>query len=554
MDAATAVWPGDGMKHKNRWKSIRALLWPFRGNILLLNLCAGFQSLSHVGLAVFTKTVVDAALAKDGTLPYWGIGLVVLLVLMVGNYVLYAWKSGSTSDRCMAHLRKELLKSAVYSQEAQLQAYHSGELLSRGMEDVRSVCDGVVRTLPSMTGQVLQLVGSFVAVVLMCPSITPVLILAGVAVIAISAGLRPIMRRRHAEVRKTEDRVMADLQEELRQLELIQSLQAQKQIRLRFANSIRADLAAKTRRRFWSVGSGTFISTVSLGGTGLLLLWGAVRVAAGALSYGSLSALLQLLALFRGPVLGLSGQWTQLAATEVAADRLMELLAAVPEQEEGDQKPLTVEAVVFENVTFRYPGDEAAVVCNFNASFPLEQWACLTGISGKGKSTLFKLMLGLYTPEAGRVFLKTKQGDISCSGQTRHLFAYVPQDYALFSGTIEENLLLVAPDADEDSCRKALEIAEAAFVWELSHQEQTQVRENNAGLSKGQLQRLAIARAVLMDRPIFLLDECTSALDAQTETYVLQNLHAMGKQAILVTHRPEAVGQLEQVAFVNMDM
>lgn len=541
------------MKQKNRWKSISTLLRPYGGNILLLNLCSGFQALSHVGLAVFTKTVVDAALTKDGTLLYWGIGLAVLLVLMVGNYMLHAWKAGSTSDRCMAYLRKRLLTSAAYSKEARLRAYHSGELLSRGMEDVKSVCDGVIKVLPSMVGQLLQLIGSFAAVVLMCPAITPVLILAGIVIVAISAGLRPVMRRRHREVRKTEDRVMADMQEDLRQLELIQSLQAQEQAIGRFENSIRKDLDTKKRRRFWSVGSGTFISTVSLCGTGLLLLWGAVKVAAGALSYGSLSALLQLLALFRGPVLGLSGQWTQLSATEVAAERLLELLTPIPEQADVKIEPLAVQAVVFEHVTFRYPGDEAAVVEDFSASFPLDKWACLCGISGKGKSTLFKLMLGLYSPEKGRVFLQTDRGEIPCGENTRYLFAYVPQDYALFSGTIQENLLLVAPDADAKRCRNALEVARADYVWELTHGEQTQVRENNAGLSKGQLQRLAIARAVLMERPIFLLDECTSALDAGTENDVLRNLYAMGKQAILVTHRPEAVQQLEQVTFVNMD-
>jgi len=162
-------------------------------------------------------------------------------------------------------------------------------------------------------------------------------------------------------------------------------------------------------------------------------------------------------------------------------------------------------------------------------------------------------MLGLYTPQSGRVYLTTENGQIPCGAETRHLFAYVPQDYALFSGTIRENLLLVAPEAEEDARRQALHVADADFVWELTNQEKTQVRENNAGLSKGQLQRIAIARAVLMERPILLLDECTSALDAQTEKAVLQNLQALGKQAILVTHRPEAVAQLEQVSFVEME-
>ena len=184
---------------------------------------------------------------------------------------------------------------------------------------------------------------------------------------------------------------------------------------------------------------------------------------------------------------------------------------------------------------------------------PLENWSCLTGHSGKGKSTLFKLMLGLYAPQEGSVYLETDCGEIPCGKETRHLFAYVPQDFALFSGTVLENLQLVAPNADEETIKNAISVAQADYIWNQTYQLETQVRENNAGLSKGQLQRLAIARAVLMERPVFLLDECTSALDAKTEDAVLQNLQKMGKQAILVTHRPEAVEKLDEVSFVSME-
>lgn len=210
-------------------------------------------------------------------------------------------------------------------------------------------------------------------------------------------------------------------------------------------------------------------------------------------------------------------------------------------------------AVVFEDVCFSYPDDDTPVLSHFSARLPLEQWTCLTGLSGKGKSTLFKLMLGLYTPQQGHVYLETEEGRVPCGVQKRHLFAYVPQDYALLSSTILDNLLLPAPDATEEARRTALHAAQADFVWELSAGEQTPVRENNAGLSKGQLQRLAIARAVLIDRPIFLLDECTSALDAQTEQAVLNCLHEQGKKAVLVTHRPEAACQLAHVQMVAID-
>ncbi|MBR4016545.1 MAG: ATP-binding cassette domain-containing protein, partial [Oscillospiraceae bacterium] len=133
------------------------------------------------------------------------------------------------------------------------------------------------------------------------------------------------------------------------------------------------------------------------------------------------------------------------------------------------------------------------------------------------------------------------------------LFAYVPQDYAMLSGTVLENLQLVAPDVTEEEYKRVLKLADADFVWDTAAGVQTHLGENNTGLSKGQLQRLAITRAVLMDRKIFLLDECTSALDAQTEDTVLHNLKKLNKSAILVTHRPQAVEELENVTFVPMD-
>ena len=538
---------------KKRWASFRKLLRPFAGPVILLIVLAVLQAALQVEFSLLTKHVIDSAVSRDGELLKWGLILGAVVALMLLSHAAQNWFSGSAADKCSARLRHQLLSAAAYSEDTRLDQFHSGELLSRGMDDVNTVCDGMANTLPTLISQLTRLVGSFLAVMVLCPSLGPILLVVG-AVVAIFAGLmRPIMKRRHKEVRKTEDQVMAAMQEDLQQLTLIKSLQAEDQILSRFQNRLVKSLKAKARRRRWSVSAGMMIATASLAGSGALLLWGATRVASGAMTYGSLSAMLQLLSLFRGPVVGLSGQLTKLSGAEVAAERLVEMIGSADRKKPSGLQAVTVEAVVFEDVTFSYPNDEAPVVSNFSIQLPLNDWTCLTGISGKGKTTLFKLMLGLYTPQKGRVYLKTDMGQIPCGAESRHLFAYVPQDFALFSGTIRENLRLVAPDADEQTRKQALHIADADFVWELTNQEKTQVRENNAGLSKGQLQRLAIARAVLMERPILLLDECTSALDAQTESVVLENLRALGKKAILVTHRPKAVAQLDKVSFVEME-
>lgn len=536
---------------EKRERLLRGLMKPYRRGIVLLCVMHVLSSLLQIGFALVTSRLVDSALSHDGKLLLWGSVMAVDLAGIVILHVLYNWYTGSITDRSMAGLRHALLRAAVHSQGEQLHEYHSGTLLNRGMEDVRTLCDGTVSALPALVGQITRLAGSFAAVILLYRPVAGLIALAVVAVAGGVAWLRPILKRKYIAVRKSEEREMAALQEDLQQLELVRSLSAEEQILSRFGSCQADSLSSKKQRRRWLVGYSSMMTGVTQVGTGVLLLWGASQASVGALSYGALTAMIQLMSLLRGPVVGLSGVWTRLTAVEVAEGRLTELLHSV--REEAPVSAEKIEAVVFENVTFTYPGDQQPVVENYTASFPLDSWVCLTGASGKGKSTLFKLLLGLYTPQKGRVYLKTAGGEVLCGMQTRQLFAYVPQDYALFSGTVRDNLLLVAPDASEETRKRALHLAQADFIWELTAGEDTPVLENNAGLSKGQLQRLAVARALLTERPILLLDECTSALDAETEAALLETLYSLGKQAILVTHRPEAVRQLPGVQMIALE-
>lgn len=537
------------MKRLNKPAALGQLLRPWAGRAVLLCALTVLQSLLQVSMALLSRFVVDAALSANGRFALWGVLLVANVLALVGFHTLLSWLAGSTMDTMTAHLRACLLRSAAYSRDVQLRQFHSGQLLSRGMEDVNAVCDGVVTALPGLVGQISRLAAAFAALIFLAPTVALVMGLAAVAIVAVTALLRPVLKKHHRLVRQADEMVLAGIQEDLQQLELIQSLQAQEKILERFDLVQSNSLHTRRRRRLWSVGIGSMMNIGMFIGSGLLLLWGASQVAAGVISFGALTSMLQLYSLFQGPVLGLSGLWTRFAGVEVSAERLTELLT-VPEPVEPKEADAPL-AVVFEDVTFSYPGEDTPVLEHFSAVFPLRQWACLTGVSGRGKTTAFKLMLALYKPQAGRVYLRTEQGEIPCTEATRHLFAYVPQDYALFSGTVLENLLLVN-EPDEQALRRALSVAQADFVWELSGGLQTPVRENNTGLSKGQLQRLAIARAVLMERPVLLLDECTSALDAQTEEALLRGLHGLGKQAILVTHRPDALEDLAGVEKVSM--
>lgn len=529
---------------KTTWACRQVKYW----QLALLCLLMAMDAVLQVAMSIPIRYIIDAAL-KGGNVWLWAAVLTADILALVLNHGVLVWLTGSFSDHYVARLRARLLGCAVYSRESRLQEYHSGHLVSRGMEDVRTVCDGLYHSLPTLVGYVTRLAASFAAVVYLSGRVALVMAVCAFAVGVFAAAIRPILKKHHRRVRQAEERVMAAMQEDLQQLELIQSLSVQKSVLKRFDTLLGRSLRKSRDRRFWSVGSNTVLNAASLTATGALILWGSGQVASGALSYGSLTSMMQLLTLFRGPVLGISGVWTRLAAVEVASERLQDLLQ---ENVEADRQMETdARAVVFENVTFAYPGEDAPVLENFSLRFPLDGWVCLTGVSGRGKSTMFKLMLGLYAPQSGRVYLQTPQGEIPCDLSTRGLFAYVPQDFALLTGSILENLKLAAPDATEEMVRESLRTAQAEFAVDIL--EDAHVRENNTGLSKGQLQRLAIARALLMDRQVMLLDECTSALDGETELALLNAMRQRCGKAILVTHRPDALNEIPGITRLSME-
>ena len=527
-------------------KNASALLRPYWSRVRALCFCTVLSSLLQVAMAFATKQLMDAAIQQQDDWMLWGGVLALVLLGLVVLHTTVSWLGGSTAEKCMAQLRRAVLKKAVHAEDAELSGYHSGELLNRSMEDVRTLCDGMVNVIPSMVGQLVRLAASFAATMILFPKVTWLVALVAVLVATGAAIFRPLMKKRQQQVRRADGRVMTAMQEDLQNLELIKSLGAEEQSLKRFDVRLKEFLTAYGKRRGLTVGRNTVISLVSHFGTGALLLWGAGQIANEAMTYGDMAAMLQLIALLRNPVFGLSGLWTRMAAVDVAAERLAQILPKDGQQEEKTDAE-NISAIVFENVTFAYPGEEIPVLENFSCRFDLQRWVCLTGISGKGKTTLFKLILGLYRPQKGRVYLVTPQAEIPCGPATRHLFAYVPQDYALLSGSVLDNLLLATPNASPEQIEEALKLAQAEFVWELPAREETLVQENNAGLSMGQLQRLAVARAILMDRPVLLLDECTSALDGETEKALLGAILPLNKCGILVTHRPEAVSGVSDV-------
>ena len=281
----------------------------------------------------------------------------------------------------------------------------------------------------------------------------------------------------------------------------------------------------------------------------MAFLWGVVGISHGTVTYGMMTAFLQLVGQIQRPLVEMGSQLPAIIHATASIDRIMEL-EALP-REEADESILLegTAGVRIEGISFAYPESERKVLEDFSWDFIPGSKTAVVGPTGIGKTTLIRIMMSLLKPQEGKVMLYTSSESREASPAVRCNMVYVPQGNSLFSGTIRENLLMGNPEASEEEMNTVLKTAAADFVFSLPDGLDTQCFEAGAGLSEGQAQRIAIARALLRPGTILLLDEFSSALDAETENLMLERLtsslsdHTM----IFITHREKIIDYCDSV-------
>lgn len=578
------------------------------GRIVALSVLCALQAAVLVGFALACRAVIDQAVAGNakGLLA----SAAALAGVIVSQLVLRLAING-TQERIRARfaleLRKSMLDSIFAARYGNVLRFHSGELSNRMFSDVQVVSNGVSTIIPSFVSMIAQLVFAIAVLALISPSM--VALFAGAALLSfvLARTLRGRLKALHRAVQEKEGAVRVFLQEALEHQLVIRSFGAQP------ATSAHADalqeehFGAQMRRRGWSIAANASFAFFFNALYAVALTWCAFELLHGTMSYGTLMAVLQLIARIQAPVSSLSGMLPQLYQTLASAERLMEV-AELPHSE--DRLPLTAaefyqrfSGVRICDLAFSYRDEEgggevasadasgcdaadgevagvlsdaaddvlageaaeaegddvqgkltaassedevASLFCE-GAFVPKGSFVVVEGPSGSGKSTLFKLVLGAYDADGFAYELADDAAGAavaSCSASQvpPGVFAYVPQDNFLFAGSVRENVAFAAPDATDVQVKRACETACAwGFVEELPQGLDTMIGEHGQGLSQGQLQRLAIARAVCSGAPIMVLDEVTSALDDATEAAVLANIAALpGKTVFVAAHRAKA--------------
>ena len=416
---------------------------------------------------------------------------------------------------------------------------HSGDVINRLESDVNTVVNFVAETIPNAVSVFCLFVGAFVYLYSLDSRLAIIIVIMFPLFLLVSKIYVGRMRELSRDVRNSDSMVQSLLQESIQNRILVKTLEGEDTIIDKLSTQHDALHRKVIRRTKFSVFSSMLVSIGFASGYIVAFAWGALRLAAGTLTYGGMSAFLQLVNRVQRPARALTNLAPQFVSVFTAAERLM-ILEDVPLEKQGKQIPLVGPCgIVVRNVSYAYPETPDKVIIH-NLSFDFKPGTCtaVVGETGSGKTTLIRMILALLKPVEGNVNIYNVEKDIPVSPQTRCNIIYVPQGNTMMSGTIRENLQMGNVDATDDEMYEALDTACADFVRSLSDGLDTEFSEQGGGLSEGQAQRICIARALLRNCPLMILDEATSALDGETEKKLLNNLLTdKSRTIIFITHR-----------------
>lgn len=476
---------------------------------------------------------------------------ILLAFLIFGEIFLRAIISSLTTRSCIEitnNIQKKLYIHFMESKWLEFSKYHSGDILTRLTSDVDIITNLLVNTFPNVLSSIVLLSGSIFMVIYYAPNLA-ILVILIVPITLLSRFISHKMKKLYTHIQQVESSFRSFLNEAIQNMVIIKAFCAEKNSieKITFLQNNRLKFALS--RNFYTNFSNTVFSLGSWLVIFIIYCWGSYNISRGAITFGTLTALLQLFSSLIGPISGLAGVLPQVIAASASAERLIELEKLKFEAKSSVSIGIHSVGIQLENITFGYTMTKP-ILKNLSTSINPGETVAIIGPSGEGKTTLIRLILSLIEPTDGKVYMEYENRKIEITSSCRNSIAYVPQGNTLFSGTIAENLKIGKQNSSFEEMESA---ARAACAWEficnLKNGLNTVIGERGVGFSEGQAQRLAIARALLKKSPILILDEATSALDMETELKVLQTIKNLEYKptCLIITHRPSALAICDRV-------
>lgn len=541
-------------REESRYTIPQMLRWlwqAWRGNRLqaTLNATVGLLGVGCSLASVWAmKRAIDTASGVQSGSVYWAVAIMATIIL--GEFALgisRVWIKNILGIKAQNRMQQQMLARLLRSEWRGREAMHSGDVINRLVSDVNNVINFLTETFPSTLSTLTMFVGAFFYLFMMDKWLACISVAILPVFILLSRFYVNRMRLLSRNIRKSDSLVQSLLTETMQHRVLVKTMEADEQMLDRLDDT-QQELRDRVRRRTaFSVASNLILNTGFSLGYLIAFLWGALRLQDGTITFGAMTAFLQLVYRIQGPARSLTKLAPAFVSVFTATERLMEL-EEVPEEEQGE--PLMLPSpcgIKFNDVSYHYADDEnQTVISHANYDFTPGSCTAIIGETGTGKTTLIRLLLSLVRPTSGNISIYSGANEANkaylLSPLHRCNFVYVPQGNTLLSGTLRENLLLGNPNATDEQMYAALRSVCADFVDTLPNGLDTVFAEQGGGLSEGQAQRIAIARALLRPGSIMLLDEATSALDPDTERQVLQNILTNHQHTIIfVTHRPSVL-------------
>jgi ABC-type multidrug transport system fused ATPase/permease subunit len=491
-------------------------------------------------MAILSKQIIDDAIsgAKNKALLF----VAVYFVLVIGMQVVMVITtlfSTMLDERFSFGIRKQIYDKIINSHWMDVTKYHTGDLMTRLTSDVSNISDGIVMTIPEIIRLFIELVMVFITLFYFSPLLAVLALTIAPIASVTSWWLGKKLKKLQLRVQESESAYRSFLQESLSNLLIVKSFANED-----YATDKLVDLREKRfywvykKTKFGLVSSSVMSISFQLGYI-IAFAYGATQIADGAISYGTMSLFLTLVNRVQAPIMQLAQQIPRVVAVVASAGRIMELQDIPVEYKKGTEMDVKHVGLHIQNLSFGYSNE--LVLENANLEVKPGESVAIVGKSGIGKTTLIRLIMSFMNSMTGRINFKNDKGEeIDANAGTREFLSYVPQGNTLFSGTIRENIKMGKLDATDQELLDALKIASAyEFVMELPNGIDTVIGERGHGLSEGQAQRIAIARAFVKKAPFLILDEATSSLDEKTEISVLQALQSLQPRptCLIITHR-----------------
>lgn len=532
-------------------------LWrAWRGNRLqaALNAVVGLLSVGVSLTQVWAvKHAIDVASGDEQGNIYMAVAFMGVLILIdFALNISGIWIRNLLGIKAQNRMQQRVLDRILRSEWRGKESRHSGDVLNRLEFDVTNVVNFLTETLPSALSVLAMFIGAFSylasmewRLAVLVAAMVPLFVLVSKIYIRQMRGLT-------RQVRDSDSKVQAFMQEITQNRMLVKTLESGGFMINRLENTQSELRRNVVRRTSFSVFSNFILNFGFTLGYLVAFLWAAVRMSAGTLSFGGMTAFLQLVSKIQGPARSLTKLVPAFVSVFTAAERLMEL-EEDPLEEQGD--PIVLDApcgVRLDNVSYAYQDGDSNVIDNLSFDFRPGCCTAILGETGAGKTTLVRMLLALLQPQSGSLHIYNNVEERQLTPRLRANFVYVPQGNTLLSGTIRENLRLGKHNATDEEMREALIKSCAEFVFDLPDGLDTACAEKGGGLSEGQAQRICIARALLRNRSVMLFDEATSALDPDTERRLLKNILAShDKTIIFITHRLAVVDYCDDVLRVE---